>query len=356
MTSFKSRYFKRKTLLLQCRTVTPMFLGNADQEAEWRAEPFKALLRYWWRIANNSPGTEADLLKRESDVFGYAGDAAAITSQRSDVNVEVLFGEPRNQQHLNFKDLWPKTIHHPEAKQKEINPLEYLGGMGLVDSQTGNAKHTCFPSGAQFTLQTVCASDIAGAIENTLAFVQAFGAIGARCRNGWGSFQIERGALAPETALPMLDQCTIDWKSGLHKDHPNCLGRDDKGPLLWKTKQESSWQAAMRELADSYVGVRARDLERGIKRLDQENGERHLLGIPLTHHNPQSPRRYASPLRFVVRRTGRQYSGFILHLPQHFGASSSLSKERQEEVWKLVHRKLDHPNLRLSRASYEELL
>ncbi len=31
---------------------TPAFLGNADQQAQWRTPPFKALLRQWWRVAS----------------------------------------------------------------------------------------------------------------------------------------------------------------------------------------------------------------------------------------------------------------------------------------------------------------
>ncbi len=29
---------------------TPAFLGNAEQQAQWRTPPFKALLRQWWRV------------------------------------------------------------------------------------------------------------------------------------------------------------------------------------------------------------------------------------------------------------------------------------------------------------------
>ncbi len=30
--------------------LTPAFLGNAEQSGQWRAPPFKALLRQWWRV------------------------------------------------------------------------------------------------------------------------------------------------------------------------------------------------------------------------------------------------------------------------------------------------------------------
>ena len=40
-----TRYYKREQLKLDCEIITPMFLGNANQEAELRAAPFKGLLR-----------------------------------------------------------------------------------------------------------------------------------------------------------------------------------------------------------------------------------------------------------------------------------------------------------------------
>ena len=33
------------------RFLTPAFLGNADQNGQWRTPPIKALLRQWWRVA-----------------------------------------------------------------------------------------------------------------------------------------------------------------------------------------------------------------------------------------------------------------------------------------------------------------
>ncbi len=33
----------------QLRFQTPAFLGNAQQQAQWRTPPIKALLRQWWQ-------------------------------------------------------------------------------------------------------------------------------------------------------------------------------------------------------------------------------------------------------------------------------------------------------------------
>ena len=74
MASFMARYFRRQQTTLNCKTITPLFLGNADQEAEWRAAPFKGLLRYWWRVAQHNQKDHGSLLQAESRLFGSAGD------------------------------------------------------------------------------------------------------------------------------------------------------------------------------------------------------------------------------------------------------------------------------------------
>ena len=40
-----------QTYSYQLRFQTPAFLGNAQQQAQWRTPPIKALLRQWWRVA-----------------------------------------------------------------------------------------------------------------------------------------------------------------------------------------------------------------------------------------------------------------------------------------------------------------
>jgi len=146
---------------------------------------------------------------------------------------------------------------------------------------------------------------------------------------------------------------THNCKDGFEKDYPNCLGKDQR-PLLWRTGEKRTWQDAMRELADAYVGVRAREVN-GLPSLHPDKGERHLLGIPLTNHPMPKPARFSSPLRFSVRKhDASHYFGVVLHLPQRFpDETAKLSREQQLEVWGIVHRKLD---VLLNRASYEECL
>ncbi|MFH1117075.1 MAG: RAMP superfamily CRISPR-associated protein [Pseudomonadota bacterium] len=366
MNNLLKRYYKRKAIHLDCRIVTPMFLGNADQQAEWRAAPFKGLLRYWWRVTQydlGQPGKNGvlKLLEAESRLFGFAGVSGSSEGGKSCVGVAVSGnGKP-------VKNKMPSLdpIRHPETNNPDVNPLLYLANMGLM-KPGGEVLHSYFLPGSDFSWTISLPAEDAAQIKATLALIRAFGAIGGRCRNGWGSFQIARmeGINMDEAeTVRVLDSLTREWTDGLDRDYPNCLGRDRDGPLLWKTPTADTAGDVMRALADTYVGVRSRDLGPGLGRLDPGGpdfpSERHLLGFPLTHHPARqqakwgNSARHASPLRFIVRRKDHGYTGFILHLPHMHSSQMELPEVNQTKVWEKVHAKLDRL---LKRAEYGECL
>jgi CRISPR-associated protein Cmr1 len=364
------RYFNRKKITLRCETVTPMFLGNAGQDAEWRVAPFKGMLRYWWRVSLPDIRTYQALLMEESRIFGSAGDAEESVAGKSCVSI-TLSSRARPVE-LRLPEL-PK-INHPECERqdREIDPLLYLANMGIMQPG-GRVRHSYFPAGSAFEWTIEYPESAEAAMKPVIILIKAFGAVGARSRNGWGSFQVNQMECEPlhiEEWCGILDDCTKEWTKGFEKDYPNCLGVDTdaigkgKGDvLLWKTKIMPDWQSAMRELADAYVGVRARGVA-GIGKLDangkDQPSERHLLGFPLTNHpakqaaNWGNQGRHASSLRFVVRKKSEGFQGFVLHLPHRFSDQMSpMSNEKQIEVWKKVHTKLDAI---LKRANYTECL
>ena len=67
---------KMKVLEYTLRFDTPAFLGNAEQNAQWRTPPIKALLRQWWRVAyaadKNFAVNLADMRREEGLLFGHA--------------------------------------------------------------------------------------------------------------------------------------------------------------------------------------------------------------------------------------------------------------------------------------------
>ena len=357
------RYFKRHKATLQCKTITPMFLGNAHQEAEWRAAPFKALFRYWWRVTQHHLSTN-DLRKREGELFGTAG--------KEDASGKSLFSiaiSSETQSHASRESLpLVGKVHHPEvSRDSHINPLLYLAGMGLTRQSGRNLviKNSYFSPNSRFDLQLSLPEKYSTEIIKALSLIKAFGAVGARSRNGWGSFQFTSAELDLNNLQIHLDEITRDWPEGMReKDFPNCLGRDTRGPLIWKTKAEQKWAEVMKHLADTYIGLRARTVNE-IPRLNPNGSdqpdERHLLGFPLSKNHPArqarnwgSSGRHASPLRFVVHQVRNEFQGFILHLPHRHSKEMPFPAHiNQPRVWEKVHKKLDGL---LERANYSEVL
>ncbi|MBI5967394.1 MAG: hypothetical protein HY882_06010 [Deltaproteobacteria bacterium] len=366
-----ARHFRRTKIDLQCEIVTPMFLGNASQDAELRAAPFKAQLRYWWRVAYGHDISTEDLFEKESLLFGKGGKEAG----RSLVTVQV-YGSLKKEEGLfsEWQKMEKQKVKHPEVDKPMdglVNPLLYLGGIGLMNP-IGRVKHSYFPPKSNFTVCVTFPEAFQKDLVRVMDFVRAFGAIGARCRNGWGSFQTSNSSIPDQEPLITA----FPWKQGMQRhDYPNCFGMDDRGFLLWGTQNISSgWAECMREIAKAYISLRVIDFpdpttKMTLKAFDpggkDKPAERHLLGFPLTHHEALQAQnwgnhgRHASPLRFVVRKSATGFVGLALHLPFRLsdemnrdGKKEYFSVENQIEVWDRVHRKLD---ILMERVSLEDL-
>ncbi len=367
------RFYQRSRVELQCEVVTPMFLGNASGEAEWRAEPFKALFRSWWRVTRHCTADKKTLFNEEAALFGAAGDEE--TSRKSPFSIAVFSEEKAVAQQLRVFQEHEKVRHEECQRQgKKVDPLLYLAGMGLL--MPGNRikpGRTYFPPGSSFTLAIQYPGGKEEEVQKVLAFIQAFGAIGGRCRNSWGSFRVRNPAIALADEEKLLAAATNDWRQGLIRDYPNTLGRDEKGLLFWKTATKETWEEAMAELAKAYIWVRVGDPNAGIEGLSpgenyppRERGktylyqERHFLGIPLTSHpKTGGDSRHASPFRFVVKKQqlDRRFRGFMLHVPHdHSKAQKFANGVTAEKVWEKVHDKLDGLKPAITRATYKEVL
>ncbi len=65
MTVSVARYYQREKITLDCTILTPMFLGDADQQAALSTAPIKAALRYWWRVSGVHKAKDAEKLFEE---------------------------------------------------------------------------------------------------------------------------------------------------------------------------------------------------------------------------------------------------------------------------------------------------
>ncbi|MEJ5300475.1 MAG: RAMP superfamily CRISPR-associated protein [Thermodesulforhabdaceae bacterium] len=363
------RRFRTEKIEIQATIITPMFLGDAKQAPSLRPEPFKALLRYWWRLAASVKyPSHGELLEAENKIFG--GSGGEKDEWGKSLVVVTINGFPRIGKGLELELKQVGFVKHPEVERSGgmVNPLLYLGyGCIRYKKEKGgvfcNRKY--FKPGGSFTIFLSVSSEIlddkdqAELFKTALYYFRAFAAAGSRSRNGWGSLQIAVNSLEisqPQDPIPFTEKL-------FEKDYPHAP-LDGKGFAIWRTKNPfDSWQDVMKELAQIYINVRT-----SLSLQPKGNlAERHLLGIPVTNHHPvahlREGDRHASPLRLLVRKQGEKYYGFIVHIPFGMGLKINKNPETKElyfspahqlDVWKKVYEKLDSENS-VKRVNINEL-
>ena len=347
MTVSVARYYKREKITLDCTILTPMFLGDADQQAALSTAPIKAALRYWWRVSgvHNAKNSE-ELFKKESCLFGSADEKFG----KSKVSVSVEGGvEVSEKQFRSYHE-----INHPEVKYKrgKIPSLLYLANMGILNSSL-QPKFKYIPTQQSFKIHLLFPENLNDHLLPTLHLFQNLGSLGARSRKGWGSVNIPSESTnkkIPEN-IP-----TQPWENLFVQDYPHGIGKDEKGVLLWESKNTfSKWEEAMHILAESYVKLRTNDpfIFPRISPPHKFPQPRHLLGYPVgkTHRVKDWPNsaRSASELRFTLKPRENRLKIVIFHVPHLFDRSMIKTrplslKEEQIKIWKQVHNYFDQSN------------
>ena len=268
---------KQVRLEYQVRFLTPAFLGNAEQDGQWRTPPFKALLRQWWRVvyaADQGFDVAVDRMREEEGrLFG-----------------RVYSAEPKQSQvRLRLSD-WATRQHH--TFDKPLNEQTYLG-YGRVDK-----KHKAIDAKENECRKLLISvpNNEAPSIEQSMELISAYGTIGGRSRNGWGSLRIE----ACERSCPPigLRKYQRPWEDALKVDWPHVLGASERGALIWKTSSCSSWEQAMKQL-----GKIRKELRGSFSKKDR---------IWLAD---AGNKRLPNSLRFKVRQDDGGKYGVIFHMP-----------------------------------------
>jgi CRISPR-associated protein Cmr1 len=372
-----------KILEYQVNFTTPAFLGNAEQQAQWRAPPFKALIRQWWRVVKGPrlacPFDIAELRREEAALFGAAADGGE--SRRSRVQLRLSSWE------MGALTQLPRmaTHTHPEAKHPKTGELIPVGtavylGFGPVTLQ--GSRPAIAPGELANTLRIRVPDEHADDIRQAMQLAAWFGTLGSRSRNGWGALH-----MAGEEVLDfgqMTDVAvtniapSVSLEQALRRDWPHALGQTLDGRLaIWRVAKLSregnkltvagfdSWREVMEELARIKIKFRT-DLK-----FPQEPGphaqvqRRHVLAFPVTNHGlsgVKPDKRLATSLRFKVVTHKNKFFGVIAHLPcampNAFFAGSAIAQpplQFQADVWRQVHVALDNqfPNTvtRIKRAA-----
>jgi len=357
-----------QTLTYQVSFATPAFLGNAEQQAQWRTPPFKALLRQWWRVvvAPDVGYDHRELLRRENALFGCAGggDEDGEGGGRSKVRLRLSdWSEGKLDQRPRLKQL-----DHPETKRKDGSMIRpdadvYLGfGPITVDGM----RRAIAPGSTIATFALRFPVIEADALRKTMQLIAWFGTMGSRSRNAWGSLHVDGegvqgleglcdSKLVEQAAARSVSDALNDRLAG---EWPHAVGLCvDARPAIWRVVGGrdaaqgkyigfNNWREVMERLAALKIGFRTQfKLNSGEPHSTVE--ARHVLAYPVTKHGLAglSNARLASQLRFkVIKDKSGQHFGLITHLPCAMpraffdgGQVRAPDIKAQIDVWQQVH-------------------
>ncbi len=342
---------------------TPAFLGNAEQQAQWRTPPFKALLRQWWRVAYSADQTGrldvARLRAAEGRLFGVAADGG--DSRKSQIRIRL---ERWSIGRLtSWGTLDSERVAHPEVKSRDgrpapvgaqlylgYGPLEFAGGQTSLKARAAIQAGEVAKLSMAFPLESE-----AHRLDIALLLMHHYGTLGGRSRNGWGSFSLTPANLnTPVLDGALDDSLTVPWQKALELDWPHAIGRDARGPLIWQTAPLDDWKSAMRRLAEIKIGLRTQ-FKFTTGRDAAQPEARHWLSYPVTNHTVRewgNNARLPNSLRFKVRveRNGK-LRGVIFHVPCLPPPRFRPDREVVMGVWTRVHEFLGHPAQALQRIS-----
>nr|WP_207143554.1 hypothetical protein [Ectothiorhodospira shaposhnikovii] len=146
-----------------------------------------------------------------------------------------------------------KKAHHPEVGKggMPVGSELYLGYGPLTFSGGTKLKaNAAIQAGEKATLRLAIPDDDQAEIhriDRAMHWIDRFGTIGGRSRNGWGALQIQCNGGASVnrgTALPL-----VPWEKALETEWAHAVGVDDKGPLIWQTAVQDDWHVLMMVVA-----------------------------------------------------------------------------------------------------------
>lgn len=360
-----------RELTYQVSFNTPAFLGNAEQQAQWRTPPFKALLRQWWRVvkAQKVGYDHKRLLAAENALFGSALDGEG--SSRSKVQLRLSAWDGQVQDMVSKGE----QIDHPESPTKKVGANTYLG-YGPIGA--GADRSALVANGDSLSLSLRLPTEFESEVRDAMHLAHWFGALGSRSRNGWGAVNVRLKSdgklvsrkLTADALLKMAVVQSVD--ACLSRDWPHAVGiRKDGALAVWLLEGHlqngfSKWEDAMLQLAKIKVAVRTSpffDFGGGGKGGHDAPTPRHLLSYPSGNSHVVTPwgkdARMANQIRFKVhKRPDGKFTAVIVHLPcavpEPLASKVKFGMPDQKAIWAEAHRLLDAQSvnglIRLPRA------
>lgn len=319
---------------------TPAFIGNAEQNAQWRTPPIKALLRQWWRVAYAAERQFAmridEMRHEEGRLFGHAWldddhDQAGerVAARKSLVRIRLQLPQDQN----SGTNAWGT------GTQSGVHPLTTgldtsYAWFGLVKRKEGAPDRAALALKAneqQRDLLLAVPDEHAAQLTTTLRLIKHFGQLGSRSRGSWGSFDLWGEGLQPLSASELKDFAQ-SLASCLKHDWPTSLCEDQNGLCLWTSKNTfPTWDKAMRLIASERKNART-----ALKSLHGRD-LRPVLGFA-------SPGRMPSPLRWrVVPAENKQLTVRVFAMPTCIpdAGKQKISDTETLQAWQKVMQTLD---------------
>lgn len=357
-----------KKLEYTVRFATPAFLGDAFQNGRWRTPPFKALLRQWWRVAYAADRrfqmNVGEMRREEGLLFGHAwldddrderGQKVAARKSLVRVRLDQWDEGEATKEKWGQQDSASQKVSHPEVGS--IGPLLYLGygpldaervtrpGQTRAEYKTVLKRNAAIQAGEFATFSIAVPEEHAVKLQRALWFIDRYGTVGGRSRNGWGSLSLTslNGTPALSGELP-----SRPWREALRLDWPHAIGgEEESSTLVWATKPFADWKQLMRELAIVKIGLRTQFVFPNAPPTHRSVEPRHWLSYPITTHTTRAWDRGArlpNSLRFKVRldlNDPKNLVGIIFHVPCRPPSEFKPDAGAIARTWQAVHALLD---------------
>ena len=184
-------------IIARYRIVTPMFIGDANQEANGISSgAVKGALRFWWRAlnwgaclaaVNNNDEAEAlrELHKREKKIFGGTAkmDNGVQTGGQGIFLLRVSHDELNS---TNKAEVHSEFKNYPAARYLGYG-LMLAFGSTKQNTRSGQLERSCLNENQYFTLELLFRGNIEPSVQNALIAWGLLGALGSRSRHGIGS-------------------------------------------------------------------------------------------------------------------------------------------------------------------------
>lgn len=356
---------KMKELKYKVTFLTPAFLGNADQSAQWRTPPFKALLRQWWRVAyaaDKQFNVDVAAMRREEGLlFGNAW--LENNFRNSFVRIRLdhwTMGTMKQWQPL-------AKVSHPEVKIPVGSDL-YLGYGPLVlprgAKQPQIKSNAAIQAGESAIFSLALPADHIDPdltkllqtngprVERALWLMHRYGTLGGRSRNGWGGIELTPVDAESGRVIEGHTPPTNDLDHSLQIDWPHAIGQDNSGALIWQTEAFDDWKVLMKRLSEIKIGMRTQFKFSGGRNVESPEA-RHWLSYPVTNHSVRAwgnNDRLPNSIRYKARiiENGK-LTGVIFHVPHLPPRKFRPDRNTIKEIWRTVHQYLDAPAQGLTR-------